>query len=159
VKWAVETADKSRLPPSDPLGLSERVFFCRGGLAREANSVSTDELAEAAFAGSDSLGAGPDIARSPWVVMKFGGSSVTTASNWQTIDRLLQKRLRDGLRPVLVQSALQGVSNALTRMAHEAAKAMPAKELEGLWKKHAKLADSLGLTDIQRARKHTETDS
>jgi diaminopimelate decarboxylase/aspartate kinase len=81
--------------------------------------------------------------------MKFGGSSVTTASNWQTIDRLLRKRLHDGLRPVLVQSALQGVSNALTRIAHEAAKAMPAKELDELRKQHTTLADSLGLTDTR----------
>lgn len=109
--------------------------------------MSTDELAEAAYAGSDSLGAGPDIASSPWVVMKFGGSSVTSASNWQTIERLVRKRHRDGLRPVLVQSALQGVSNALTRMAHLATKAAPAQELEELRKKHAMLADSLGLTD------------
>ncbi|MCI0517763.1 MAG: aspartate kinase, partial [Woeseiaceae bacterium] len=107
--------------------------------------MSTDELAEAGFAGSDSLGAAPGIAGSPWVVMKFGGSSVTSATNWQTIHRLLRKRLRDGLRPVLVQSALQGVSNALTRIAQDAARGVPLKELAQLRAQHATLAASLGL--------------
>ncbi|HSD69543.1 MAG TPA: hypothetical protein VLB07_08320, partial [Woeseiaceae bacterium] len=107
--------------------------------------MNTDELAEAGFAGSDSLGAGPGIAGSPWVVMKFGGSSVTSATNWQTIHRLLRKRLRDGLRPVLVQSALQGVSNALTRIAQDATRKVPLNEVAQLRAQHATLAASLGL--------------
>lgn len=111
--------------------------------------MSADEVAEAAFAGSDSLGAGPDIASSPWVVMKFGGSSVTSAENWQTISGLMRKRLVAGLKPVLVQSALQGVSNALTRIAYEAVNGTPAKEMDELCRKHMMLADSLGLTDTR----------
>ena len=50
---------------------------------------------------------------SPWVVLKFGGRSVSTAENWAIIARLLRERLAEGVRPVVVHSALVGVSNAL----------------------------------------------
>lgn len=50
---------------------------------------------------------------SPWVVLKFGGRSVSTAPNWAVIAQLLRDRLAEGVRPVVVHSALVGVSNAL----------------------------------------------
>ena len=50
---------------------------------------------------------------SPWVVMKFGGRSVSTAENWAIIAKLIRERLAEGVRPVIVHSALVGVSNAL----------------------------------------------
>ncbi len=50
---------------------------------------------------------------SPWVVLKFGGRSVSTAANWAIIARLIRERLDEGVRPVVVHSALVGVSNAL----------------------------------------------
>ena len=65
---------------------------------------------------SSALGAPPDIAESPWVVMKFGGSSVSSAENWETIAALIHNRLEDGLQPVVVHSALKGVSNALEQI-------------------------------------------
>ena len=49
-----------------------------------------DKLTEAVFADSASLGASIEIANSPWVVMKFGGTSVSSAENWQTIARLIR---------------------------------------------------------------------
>ena len=50
---------------------------------------------------------------SPFVVMKFGGRSVATADNWAKIAKLIQARRSDGLIPVIVHSAVAGVSNAL----------------------------------------------
>ena len=50
---------------------------------------------------------------SPWVVLKFGGRSVSTAPNWVVIAQLIRDRLAEGVRPVVVHSALVGVSNAL----------------------------------------------
>jgi aspartokinase len=50
---------------------------------------------------------------SPWVVLKFGGRSVSTAENWAIVARLIRERLEEGVRPVVVHSALVGVSNAL----------------------------------------------
>ena len=53
---------------------------------------------------------------SPFVVMKFGGRSVATAKNWSFIVGLLQNRIAEGLKPVVVHSALAGVSNALEEL-------------------------------------------
>jgi diaminopimelate decarboxylase/aspartate kinase len=68
---------------------------------------------EAAFDDSAALGAPANVAASPWVVMKFGGTSVSSVENWETIARLVKARLDAGLNPVVVHSALRGVSNAL----------------------------------------------
>ena len=64
---------------------------------------------------ASSLGAPDHIAHSPWVVMKFGGTSVSTADKWLTIAGLIRNRLADGLRPVIVHSALAGVVEALVQ--------------------------------------------
>lgn len=100
---------------------------------------------EAAFEASDSLGASTAIAESPWVVMKFGGTSVSSAANWQTIAQLVQQRVDDGLHPVVVHSALQGVSNTLEALLQAAVNAVPTADLEGIRQQHYDLAGELGL--------------
>jgi len=67
-------------------------------------------ITEARFEASSNLGASPGIAASDWVVLKFGGTSVSSAACWETIAQLVRNRLADGLKPVVVHSALQGVS-------------------------------------------------
>ncbi len=103
------------------------------------------ELLEANFPDSDQLGSPPDVAASNWVVMKFGGTSVSVAENWSTIANLVRNRLADGLRPLIVHSALNGVSNALEQALQQAANADPASTLLGLRRQHYELADTLGL--------------
>ncbi len=49
----------------------------------------------------------------PWLVMKFGGTSVSTVDRWQTIRDLLVERREAGYRPIVVHSALATVSNRL----------------------------------------------
>ena len=73
----------------------------------------TTNLTEAGFEESAALGASEAVAHSPWVVMKFGGTSVSTRENWETIAALTRARLDAGLKPVIVHSALGGVSNTL----------------------------------------------
>ena len=48
-----------------------------------------------------------------WIVMKFGGTSVSTRKSWQTIGDILQKRIQHGHRVLLVCSAVAGMTNAL----------------------------------------------
>jgi hypothetical protein len=45
----------------------------------------SQEINEAPFVDSDALGAPGPIANSKLVVMKFGGTSVSSAENWQKI--------------------------------------------------------------------------
>ena len=106
--------------------------------------MSTD-LSEAEFEDSAGLGAPQDVAGSPWVVMKFGGSSVSTAANWETIAELLRRRLAEGLRPVVVHSALRGVSNALEELLDEAVAGDASDKLKRIREQHLELADALGV--------------
>jgi diaminopimelate decarboxylase/aspartate kinase len=83
---------------------------------------------------------------SPWVVMKFGGRSVATAENWAVIAKLIQDRLAEGVRPVLVHSALVGVSNALIDLLDAAvAGAGTDDKLAKIRLQHDSLARDLGI--------------
>ncbi len=103
------------------------------------------ELHEADFPGSASLGARAEIAESPWVVLKFGGTSVATAANWQTIASIVSNRVADGLRAVIVHSALAGVSNRLENMLAEAAAGRPTEDIDAIRQQHYELAAELGV--------------
>jgi diaminopimelate decarboxylase/aspartate kinase len=104
-----------------------------------------DRLTEAEFAGGASLGAPAEIAASSWTVMKFGGTSVSTAESWATISGLIRNRLADGLQPVVVHSALQGVSNTLAETLQESAAGKSTDGLAQIRKQHYELAESLGI--------------
>ena len=83
---------------------------------------------------------------SPWVVMKFGGTSVATATSWQTIERLLGERLNDNERPFVCVSAIAGVSNALLELLDAATSGeVIESRLDAIEQTHAELADSLGV--------------
>jgi diaminopimelate decarboxylase/aspartate kinase len=103
------------------------------------------DIEEASFGMSSALGAPPYIADSPWVVMKFGGSSVSSAENWETIAALIRNRLEDGLQPVVVHSALKGVSNALEQILQSAAAGDKSNQLSSIRRIHYDLADALGI--------------
>ena len=49
----------------------------------------------------------------PWVVLKFGGTSVATVDRWHTILCLAAARRAEGLRVLVVVSAMAGVTDAL----------------------------------------------
>ncbi len=102
-------------------------------------------LIEADFEDSRTLGAPDEVAGSPWVVMKFGGTSVSTAENWARIAQLLRRRMDAGLKPVVVHSALYGVSNTLDSLLDEAATDVPSQVLDGIRAQHYELAEALGL--------------
>jgi diaminopimelate decarboxylase/aspartate kinase len=86
-----------------------------------------------------------------WLVLKFGGTSVADADNWDTIAEIVRSRREEGFRPVVVHSALAGVTNLL--------EALPARALEGthagvlaeLDARHDRLAADLGLPSSQTA--------
>ncbi|MGB7215039.1 MAG: bifunctional aspartate kinase/diaminopimelate decarboxylase [Gammaproteobacteria bacterium] len=83
---------------------------------------------------------------SPWVVMKFGGRSVATAENWKKIEGLIRARLDEGVSPVIVHSALVGVSNGLIDLLETAERGEPFNEkLERLKRQHLDLAADLGV--------------
>lgn len=100
---------------------------------------------EAEFKDSVLLGATAPVADSEWVVMKFGGTSVSTLECWQTIAALIRNRLADGLKPLIVHSALQGVSNALNSVLDAAVAGDPQPYVAAIREQHDKLAGDLEL--------------
>jgi diaminopimelate decarboxylase/aspartate kinase len=48
-----------------------------------------------------------------WVVLKFGGTSVSTLQNWSNIAAVLRSRIAASFRPVVVHSALSGITDRL----------------------------------------------
>jgi len=53
----------------------------------------------------------------PWIVMKFGGTSVSSFERWKTIVSQAERGRHQGCRVLLVVSALSGVTNLLTALA------------------------------------------
>ena len=107
--------------------------------------MQADKVDEAEFTDVALLGASDAIKDSDWVVMKFGGTSVSTSENWQTIAGLIRNRLAEGLKPLIVHSALRGVSNALNDALEAALAGGSAEKIAAIRQQHYKLAGDLGL--------------
>ena len=104
-----------------------------------------DKTTEAPFANSATLGATDEVAESSWVVMKFGGSNVSTAENWAAIATLLRNRVDEGLQPVVIHSALKGISNGLEKVLQAASDGQTSETLATIREQHYALATSLQL--------------
>lgn len=107
--------------------------------------MTETSIEEAAFPDSRTLGAPASIAASPWVVMKFGGTSVSTAERWQAIATLIRNRQAAGLKPVIVHSALHGVSNALIGLLDDSVRGETGGAFASIRDQHLALAAELGL--------------
>lgn len=81
----------------------------------------------------------------PWVVLKFGGTSVSSADVWKTIAAQVRARLDDGLRPLVVHSALSGVSDRLESLVHAAAAGRHEDMLDEIVARHRRLMEEAGL--------------
>lgn len=83
-----------------------------------------------------------------WVVLKFGGTSVSRRNRWDTIGRLASKRMKDeGARVLVVVSALSGVTNELQAIAYSppgADEGLDAR-FDGLVERHRAFCADLGL--------------
>ncbi|MEE8238202.1 MAG: aspartate kinase, partial [Gammaproteobacteria bacterium] len=102
-------------------------------------------MSEQVHAGLGIDGVETAFPESPFVVMKFGGRSVATAQNWMTIARLLQQRLDEGIKPVVVHSALAGVSNALEDLLVQATSGDTTRAFDNIRRQHEQLASDLDL--------------
>jgi len=88
-----------------------------------------------------------------WVVLKFGGTSVSSVANWQNIARIVQARRADGLRPVIVHSALSGITDRLETLLIAAMTGEQAPVLAEIEQRHRDLAAQLGVrpgADLER---------
>lgn len=82
-----------------------------------------------------------------WIVLKFGGTSVSKKSRWDTIATLMRRRAdEDQARVLVVVSALSSVTNALQAMidGHADGPGLTARA-EALVERHLAFAAELGL--------------
>ena len=80
-----------------------------------------------------------------WVVLKFGGTSVASASNWSIIRELVRERLEEGARLLVVHSAVGGISNKLEKVMVEATQGEHEPLLAEIIDRHLGLAADMGL--------------
>jgi aspartokinase/homoserine dehydrogenase 1 len=70
-------------------------------------------------------------------ILKFGGTSVGSVESIQTLLNILKEEVNVADKPVIVLSAMSGVTNLLINMAEEAAKGNDfAAQLADLEKRH-----------------------
>ncbi|HJX88795.1 MAG TPA: hypothetical protein VJ277_14605, partial [Gemmatimonadales bacterium] len=89
--------------------------------------------------------ADPTHGASPWVVLKFGGTSVSSVANWKNIAAVLRDRLAEGLRPLVVHSALSGITDRLEQLLGLALGNEWQPVMEQIEQRHRDLARDLGV--------------
>ncbi|HTC39626.1 MAG TPA: hypothetical protein VK693_11760, partial [Steroidobacteraceae bacterium] len=78
-------------------------------------------------------------------MLKFGGTSVSTAENWHNIARVLRARAAEGFRPVVVHSALSGITDRLEALLSAALNGSHLSILDGIERAHRSLAERLSV--------------
>src|SRR5215469_4063215 len=79
------------------------------------------------------------------MVLKFGGTSVSSLANWTNIARVVASRQAGGARVLIVHSALAGITDHLERLLDAAIGAAPEEELRAIEERHLRLAAELGV--------------
>src|ERR1700722_7202794 len=81
----------------------------------------------------------------PWLVLKFGGTSVSNTANWHNIAQVLRKRAAEGFRPVGVHSAPSGITDRLESLLAAALNGSHLPILEQIELAHRSLAERLSI--------------
>ena len=77
------------------------------------------------------------------IILKFGGTSVSTLEKWQIIEEIAKSKIKQNLKPVLVCSALSQISNLLEKAIYNAENSLDyALEYDLFVDKHSQLLAS-----------------
>ncbi len=82
---------------------------------------------------------------SGWIVLKFGGTSVSTRANWQNIAAVTRARLAGGSRVLIVHSAISGITDRLETLLDAALAHTHEGDLKLIEERHVQLARDLGV--------------
>jgi diaminopimelate decarboxylase/aspartate kinase len=81
-----------------------------------------------------------------FLVLKFGGTSVAKKERWEAIGEIAAARMREGFKPVVVCSAVSGVSNALEAIIRKIASGEDFKSgFDAIMQTHRNLAADLNV--------------
>ncbi len=88
-----------------------------------------------------------DVTRtaSAWIVLKFGGTSVSSLPNWLNIAKVAAARRATGARVLIVHSAVTGVTDRLEKLLDAAVGEAQTEELRFIEDRHQRLAAELGI--------------
>jgi diaminopimelate decarboxylase/aspartate kinase len=87
------------------------------------------------------------------MVLKFGGTSVSSLPNWNNIARIAAERAASGARVLIVHSAFCGITDRLERLLDAAIGQAQEEELRAIEERHRRLAAELGVpigTEVER---------
>ena len=82
---------------------------------------------------------------SDWIVLKFGGTSVSSLANWRNIAKITAQRRAEGARVLLVHSAVTGITDRLEKLLAAARGEGQAEELKAIEERHRRLVTELGI--------------
>lgn len=89
-----------------------------------------------------------------WVVLKFGGTSVSSRANWLRITEVVHARRAGGARVLVVHSALSGITDRLEKLLEAALAGEPEPALAAIEARHRELVAELGLAVGDRLAAH-----
>ena len=87
----------------------------------------------------------PARGASSWIVLKFGGTSVSTLGNWRNIASVVRARLAGEARVLVVHSALSGITDRLEKLLAAALSGAHEPLLSSIEQRHRALAEELGI--------------
>jgi diaminopimelate decarboxylase/aspartate kinase len=93
---------------------------------------------------------------SSWIVLKFGGTSVSSLPNWRNVAQIAAARRSAGARVLIVHSALTGVTDLLERLLESALQGAYAPTLEAIMQRHRDLALALAISLDEQIERHFE---
>ncbi len=82
---------------------------------------------------------------SAWIVLKFGGTSVSSLANWRNIAHVTSERLAAGAHVLIVHSAISGITDRLEKLLDAAMARAHESELAAIEERHVRLAQELGV--------------
>src|SRR5262249_3974716 len=82
---------------------------------------------------------------SSWIVLKFGGTSVSSLANWRNIAKVTRARLDAGARVLIVHSAITGITDRLEKLLDSALARTHDADLHNIEERHSRLAQELGI--------------
>jgi diaminopimelate decarboxylase/aspartate kinase len=91
---------------------------------------------------------------STWAVLKFGGTSVSSVSNWKNVALVVRERLAEGLHPFIVHSALSGITDRLEQLLARALAGDWEPVMEQIERRHMDLARDLGIPGVAAELDH-----
>jgi len=84
-------------------------------------------------------------AHSSWVVLKFGGTSVSSLGNWRNIASVVKARRATGAQVLVVHSAVTGITDKLEKLLDSALQHKHEDAMAAIESRHRELAAELGI--------------